>query len=883
MFALVLLSGPTCKSGDTPAGDQAAESTALKQLRSVAGDDAAIVFTLRAAGWPAVRDALAKASDLPPRVKELLRAESTQPLLNELAGPELAKVLGAPGVRVSCGVGVIDRASTTVGAQLLGAVAAGRSAPEALGDARGRCAISGAAAGDVVSALKATGLEPVPTNVSEATALRDQDGLFLALREDSGAVIVGGRLAAAGGDAVPDDVDALVTALLEQPASATETPGLRSLALPGSLGGVLLRAEPTRRLGTWSGLRQLVAFLDEIPEQELMRAVARGTAFAIGLDQVVRDLPPDAVDAALVVAGREGRLALTTTYSLTAHGARVIDAALGDDVATRTVAMAPDGVSVGVRFDGAAAAEVVNDAAGGKARGASMEALANSGIWGYSEILAHAPSLIGKAGDQLASALTTEGDPSTLGEGDLARWSIDVTRAKRVFDFGFVSPAGIGVTRIDGVARRSGPALVASTVFSFGDAAAPAVTLPDFSGMSWTGPDAAPSARCLHRASRDFNWILEGVSGGRVPQAELATLILRLADARSCLGGDAAAEARLGEMLWAAKIALADGARRRWDPSTATVALAGACEQEHLPAACALMKRLDAAPKVGVVDREEGCTQAPLGSVVRVTPEGEGVAVWVGDERVEDLAGLAEAVKARFGKESWDKRAVVLIDPALNVIQVAPVLADLKSTGGEISVGFRVRGQPAGATIDWRGELAPGVTPVSPETPWRDVVTSLGDACSTSLALSTATGVEAPEAEDSEATEVIDGMIPPSDEPEGEGDAGLGDKKKTVPKMKLGDVTVKGFCDRDAVRRVLRRQLSAFRFCAEKAAPEPGTLGARFTIELSGAVGQPRIVENTVGGDDTAACVTRTLRRVRFPAPEGGLCVVNLQLDLSRD
>ncbi len=72
---------------------------------------------------------------------------------------------------------------------------------------------------------------------------------------------------------------------------------------------------------------------------------------------------------------------------------------------------------------------------------------------------------------------------------------------------------------------------------------------------------------------------------------------------------------------------------------------------------------------------------------------------------------------------------------------------------------------------------------------------------------------------------------------------------------------------------------NAIKYCYEKelqTAPDlAGKIIAQWKIGLDGAVIDPSIASSTIGDKKVEGCIARALKRLRFEAPEGGMCVGN--------
>jgi len=101
---------------------------------------------------------------------------------------------------------------------------------------------------------------------------------------------------------------------------------------------------------------------------------------------------------------------------------------------------------------------------------------------------------------------------------------------------------------------------------------------------------------------------------------------------------------------------------------------------------------------------------------------------------------------------------------------------------------------------------------------------------------------------------------------------------RAAPVVRNGAPTVQGSLDRDVIRRVIRRHINEVRFCYEQQlAQDPqlsGRVAVRFTISATGQVTAAQITSTTLQNANVEQCITRAVRRWRFPAPRGGGVVV---------
>lgn len=89
-----------------------------------------------------------------------------------------------------------------------------------------------------------------------------------------------------------------------------------------------------------------------------------------------------------------------------------------------------------------------------------------------------------------------------------------------------------------------------------------------------------------------------------------------------------------------------------------------------------------------------------------------------------------------------------------------------------------------------------------------------------------------------------------------------------------------GALDQAKISSVVRRRLGALNGCYEKQLkrnPElAGKVRVRFTILESGRVGDPTVVENTLGDAEIGRCIIARMGGWRFPRPDGGTVTLTL-------
>jgi len=86
-----------------------------------------------------------------------------------------------------------------------------------------------------------------------------------------------------------------------------------------------------------------------------------------------------------------------------------------------------------------------------------------------------------------------------------------------------------------------------------------------------------------------------------------------------------------------------------------------------------------------------------------------------------------------------------------------------------------------------------------------------------------------------------------------------------------------GFCDPQAVQRTILGRSGAYRACYEQELQRygrlEGRLELRFTIEPDGSVSGITVVQNELNRT-VEACVIRQVSQLKFPKPDGGVCVI---------
>lgn len=97
-------------------------------------------------------------------------------------------------------------------------------------------------------------------------------------------------------------------------------------------------------------------------------------------------------------------------------------------------------------------------------------------------------------------------------------------------------------------------------------------------------------------------------------------------------------------------------------------------------------------------------------------------------------------------------------------------------------------------------------------------------------------------------------------------------KEKPVAKPKAG------FCSRKKIARTVRRRAGAFRYCYERELQQnPGIKGkviVQWKVQENGRVSDTSVVSSAIKVSRFQTCLMDKIRRLRFPKPEGGVCVV---------
>ncbi len=104
-------------------------------------------------------------------------------------------------------------------------------------------------------------------------------------------------------------------------------------------------------------------------------------------------------------------------------------------------------------------------------------------------------------------------------------------------------------------------------------------------------------------------------------------------------------------------------------------------------------------------------------------------------------------------------------------------------------------------------------------------------------------------------------------------------ERKVEPIITPGTPQVGDFCDRNDIRRVVHAKQNAVKYCFEnelQSKPDlSGKVVAQWQVGLDGKVMSASIASSTLGSAKVEGCITRVLERMRFQAPDGGICVIN--------
>lgn len=113
----------------------------------------------------------------------------------------------------------------------------------------------------------------------------------------------------------------------------------------------------------------------------------------------------------------------------------------------------------------------------------------------------------------------------------------------------------------------------------------------------------------------------------------------------------------------------------------------------------------------------------------------------------------------------------------------------------------------------------------------------------------------------------------------GYGRMGLLDEKHAqIPRLAPGKPVVMGSMDKNIIRRIIQRKKGAFKYCYQKELLKnpylKGKISIKFTISGTGQVISATTSTSTMQNPRVENCITRIMRRTKFPATKGGGIVI---------
>lgn len=112
----------------------------------------------------------------------------------------------------------------------------------------------------------------------------------------------------------------------------------------------------------------------------------------------------------------------------------------------------------------------------------------------------------------------------------------------------------------------------------------------------------------------------------------------------------------------------------------------------------------------------------------------------------------------------------------------------------------------------------------------------------------------------------------------GRGAGGFHGRDAKVPRIRTGNADVRGSLSKEVIRRIIRRHINEVRFCYEQelnARPDlEGRVSVKFIISATGAVQTAMVADSTMGNAKVDQCISGSVLRWTFPAPDGGGIVV---------
>ncbi len=112
----------------------------------------------------------------------------------------------------------------------------------------------------------------------------------------------------------------------------------------------------------------------------------------------------------------------------------------------------------------------------------------------------------------------------------------------------------------------------------------------------------------------------------------------------------------------------------------------------------------------------------------------------------------------------------------------------------------------------------------------------------------------------------------------GRGAGGFHGRDAKVPRIRTGNADVRGSLSKEVIRRIIRRHINEVRFCYEQelnARPDlEGRVSVKFIISPTGAVQTAVVADSSLGNAKAEQCISQSVLRWTFPAPDGGGIVV---------
>ena len=101
----------------------------------------------------------------------------------------------------------------------------------------------------------------------------------------------------------------------------------------------------------------------------------------------------------------------------------------------------------------------------------------------------------------------------------------------------------------------------------------------------------------------------------------------------------------------------------------------------------------------------------------------------------------------------------------------------------------------------------------------------------------------------------------------------------------MSSATVSGRLDRKTVQKIIRRNLSGIKWCYQDALQRNPKLRGKVTLSFSilpnGKLKNPRASNPSLNDNALLSCITRKMKRWKFPAPkDGGVVKVSYPLIL---